>query len=122
MYVFNGQQILPDNLQHLSDFLNTLEVELGYPYRHRQMKRYSSAYDTYESLWEGYVSFNPTGIVSQKIKFTTFQKYLNKGHPDFALQRAKEDECDTCIRFKMFLNNDLATAEESRCTGVSRQT
>ena len=46
------------------------------------------------------------------MKFTTFHKYLKKGHPDFALQRAKEDECDTCIRFKMILNNYLATAEE----------
>ena len=109
---FNGQQILPDNLQHLSDFLNTFEVELGYPCRHRKMKRYSSAYDTYKSLWEGYVNLNPTGIVSRKMKYTTFHKYLENGHPDLALQRAKEDECDTCMKFKMIINNDRTTAEE----------
>jgi hypothetical protein len=108
----NGQQMLTEDLQHLSDFLTTLEVELGYPCQHRKMKRYSTAYDTYKDLWQGYCAFNPTGSLPRKMKHSTFQKYLKKVHPDFALHRAKEDECDTCIRLKMILNDDRATEEE----------
>ena len=42
----NGQQILPENLEHLSDFLHGFDVELGYPCSHRKMRRYSVDFDT----------------------------------------------------------------------------
>jgi hypothetical protein len=108
----NGQQILQEDLQHLHDFLSSLEVELGYPCKHRKMKRYSADYDTYKGLWSGYVGFNPTGKLPRKMKASTFQKYLKKVHPDFELHRAKEDECDTCIRLKIIICDERATEGE----------
>ena len=99
-------------MEHLTAFLGSLEVELGYPCKHRKMKRYSNQYDTHKDLHLGYVQFNPTGKLPRKMKPSTFYKYMKKLHPDFALQRAKEDECDTCMRLKLIINDERSTEDE----------
>lgn len=39
-------------------------------------------------------------------------KYIKKLYPDFALKRAKEDECDTCMRLHMIIGDPRASEEE----------
>ena len=75
------------------------------------MKRYASQYDTLVDLWEAYKKF-PSAI-TRRMKRTTFLRYLKKAFPDFALRRAKEDECDSCIRLKM-ISNDMSVTQEER--------
>ena len=112
-YGLNGQQIVQADLNLLKDFLNSLDVENGYPCMHRRMKRYSAEYDTYFELWTAYVEYSPPLTENlRKMKRTTFLKYLRKVHPDFALKRAKEDECDTCIRLKMIIEDPRSSEEE----------
>ena len=48
----NGKQILPEEMKYLHDFISSLEVELGYPCKHRIMKRYSADFDSYYELWK----------------------------------------------------------------------
>lgn len=115
----NGQQILPEDLVHLSAFLASLEVELGYPCRHRKMKRYSADFDTYKNLWKAYSEFVPPSLnIQRKMQRTTFLKYLRKVHPDFALKRAKEDECDTCIRLNLIIDDRRSSLEEKNAARV----
>jgi hypothetical protein len=75
------------------------------------MKRYASQFDTLVDLWEVYKKF-PSSL-TRRMKRTTFLRYLKKAFPDFALRRAKEDECDSCIRLKMVLN-DMSVMQEER--------
>ena len=74
------------------------------------MKRYASQYDTLVDLWDAYKKF-PSAI-TRKMKRTTFLRYLKKAFLDFALRRAKEDECDSCIRLKMIINDVSVTQQE----------
>jgi hypothetical protein len=109
----NGQQILLEELEHFHDFISSLAVELGYPYNHRKTKRYSADFDSYLQLWIAYTNFSPPESgTTRRMKKSTFMKYLRKVYPDFALQRAKEDECDTCIRLKIIIADTRATEEE----------
>jgi hypothetical protein len=106
----NGQQLSDEDIDQLRQFINSLDTELGYPCNHRRMKRYASQYDSLVDLWEAYKKF-PSAI-TRRMKRTTFLRYLKKVFPDFALRRAKEDECDSCIRLKMVLNDMSVTQEE----------
>ena len=45
--------------------------------------------------------------------FSTFYKYVALYHPDTALQKLKEDECDTCMKYNVFLE-DPANSEEDK--------
>ena len=88
-------------------------MELGYPCSHRKMKRYSVKFDSYKELWVAYTLYSPPlQEKRRKMKQSTFQKYLRGVHPDFALKRVKEDECDTCIRLKMIIGDPRSTMQE----------
>ncbi len=44
--------------------------------------------------------------------FSTFYKYLTLYHPDVALQKLKEDECDTCMKYNVFLEDPSNSLED----------
>ena len=108
-YGRNGQQLTDEDIDQLRQFINSLDTELGYPCS--RMKRYASQYDTLVDLWDAHKKF-PSAI-TRKMKRTTFLRYLKKAFPDFALRRAKEDECDSCIRLKMIIN-DVSVTQQVR--------
>lgn len=45
--------------------------------------------------------------------FSTFYKYKRLCHPDITLQKLKEDMCDTCIKYKVMLD-DEKTSDSDR--------
>lgn len=47
------------------------------------------------------------------MEYTTFHKYMRSAHPDFALSRVKEDECDTCTRLTL-ISHDMSISKEAR--------
>ena len=88
-------------VETLATFMASLTVELGYPCSHRRMKRYVSedGIDNFTRLWERYCLFVEAAPDNQRVMtYVTFTKYAHAYHPDVAIQRAKEDSCDTCIR------------------------
>jgi hypothetical protein len=64
-------------------------------------------------LHERYVSFVSGHDKNQRVMtYVTFLKYCNAYHVDVAIQRAKEDACDTCIRLTTALADPNLSSDE----------
>jgi hypothetical protein len=99
-------------LKSLESFINTLIVEEGYPCTHRRMKKYiqTEGIDNWRSFFEKYVSY--LGNTTRTMEYKTLYKYMSKMYPDIALNRAKEDCCDTCIRYETDLKSSTLSNKE----------
>ena len=109
----NGSEVTDSMVADLRDFVGSILVEDGYPCHHRRMKLYASSeeFSSWKDFHAKYVKFSS----ERKMAYTTLRRYMPALHPDFALTRAKEDECDTCIRYKLALES-TETPEGDKAT------
>ena len=114
----NGSQVTTNELKTLSEFINGLPVELGFPCVHRRMKMYlqPSAEDKLDS-WsllhaKFYLYAKEKFATSRVMSYKTFYKYMKGIFPDFSLVKNVEDACDTCVRLKIALKDKTLSAPE----------
>ena len=86
----------------IAEFLQGRVIELGFPCKHRQLKRYLNEGDceTWLDLHKKYVIFietKYTKTVNDSLRrslcmgYKSFIKYIHATQPDFALKKLKED-------------------------------
>ncbi|KAI3631056.1 hypothetical protein MIR68_010546 [Amoeboaphelidium protococcarum] len=111
-----------NDIQIMKDFIQSLEVEDGYPCAHRRartfLKTEGSVKTTWESLYQQYVAFakekseiyveNESKIMAQ----STFSQRVQYHFPGFRLDRSAEDVCNHCSELEIaLLNPDLSDLE-----------
>lgn len=69
---------------------------------------------TLDRLYDKYRAFveDTSAEKTRTMSYVTFLRYMHSYHVDVAIKRAKEDECDTCIRLSVALENKNLTADE----------
>jgi hypothetical protein len=113
----NGSEVTAEMIKVLSNFVEKLTVELGYPCQHRRMKKYiaEEGIDTWQKLYDKYVQFTSDLKLEVRVmKAITFYKYVKAYHVDLAFTRAKEDCCDTCIRLEIAAADPNLDNEENK--------
>ena len=99
----NVNFLTDSDLKNLSDFVNSLDTEPSFACVHRRQKEYiidpeltsmRAVYARYQ-LW-----CNNQKTVLRAMGQSTFYRYIESYHCTLAVNKLKEDECDTCIELK----------------------
>jgi hypothetical protein len=93
-------------------------LEDGFPCPHRRIKSYffeagitwKKLHDEYQQQWELLGPELKSKI--SKMAYSTFTQYVHWKNPGLRLTRSKQDECDSCIRLNIILDDPEATEDE----------
>jgi hypothetical protein len=114
----NGRLIKDDTIVTLDASLdeNIKDAEVGFPCLHRRRKLYlPHEITSYRMLWFRYSDW----VCQQKVADAfsaekTFMKYLRSYRSDVVIRGLVEDLCDTCVRIKVALGDDLVLEEDKQ--------
>jgi hypothetical protein len=100
-----------EQIQAIKDDYINWELEDGYPCAHRRIKQYFiTPGTTWTRVHEQYYDrVAATGIVPAS--YDRWRQYIRAIYPSLRLCKAKEDECDACIRLKMQLEDNSLDPE-----------
>lgn len=99
----NVNALTSEDRQNLADFVDTLDTEPGFPCVHRRQKEYviDPELTTLRAVYGRYKLWcSNQKPEARAMAESTFYRYIDAYHCTLAINKLKEDECDTCMELK----------------------
>ena len=102
----NGHEITEEMKGLFEDHVKTFDCELGFSCAHRVQKLFIKQPGTsWKMHHDQYIALGKASDI-KCMQYSTYTRYIKVCAPNVRLARPKQDECDTCHRFRVLLQDE----------------